>query len=702
MAGLILTSPGMLWGMALGVLPIVAHWLRRRNVETLVFPSVTLIRSSSAGRIRLFRLWNRLVLVCRLGVVVLICVAFSEPKWVGSSSGTINPSDRHIAMVIDVSASMQQCREGITAWQAIRADLEKVIDDLRPGLDTVSIIVADARARLVSTKPMSNPDRLRNVLDQLHPKPVHADAVSAINLAMDCLSRSTGRAEIVLACDMQAENWSEAVELVTREAVARHIRVVPVGPTFEPPGNLSVHSARVEPRFSLPGEQITLKAIVTNYGPTRRRPTVRITLNERTITSRTVDLNSGDSVEVSFPVRLDDPGTHRVAFVLPDDDLSWDNTAYLAVHVRERPLVGLLTSEDTRDTNHAGYYLARVLQPFANKKYPWELIHIDPTQLTESIIKRVSTLILYRARLDPEQMQILADFIDQGGSIVWFADPDTTARQMSMFNTFLSNSTLSWLPTDYQTRSNVDPLTIVDMDRESNMFSGFTEADRHAYRQYQFESAWVGQTISHHQSSTRLFLIYNNGQPALLAQGIGAGTLYLWNLDIDPNTSNFPKSGGFVALVNRLVELATDTHALKNLATSFDQVLHHLYCPPDQHGPALHVLGPDPEARITSLRHHDKLPPTVSISADSPGFYNVLQGTKKLGIVANNTDPRDSDLHRIDTSLFRQLQKHNTPIVEKETVGSDTADGTHLWLWMVVMAILLMMIEAVLSLRASG
>lgn len=701
LADLILTSPSMLWGMALVVLPIVAHWLRRRRVHTLVFPSVTLARSSAAGHIRLFRLWNWLALLCRSGVVVLICLAFSEPKWVGSSSGTENSSGKHIAMVIDVSASMQQCREGITAWQAIRADLEKVIDDLRPGLDTVSIIVADASARLVSINPTSNPDRLRDILDQLHPKPVHADAVSAINLAMDCLSRSTGRSEIVLACDMQAENWSEAVGLAAREAAARHIRVVPIGPVFEPPSNLSVHTARVEPPIPLPDEQITLKAIVTNHDLAHRRPTVRITLNDRLITSRTLDLNSGESIEMSLPIRLDEPGTYRVAFVLPEDDLSWDNTAYLAVHVRERPLVGMLTGEDTRDTNHAGYYLARVLQPFANKRDPWELIHIDPAQLTESIIKRVSTLILYRTELDPERIQILADFIDHGGSIVWFVDPDTTARQMILFNTFLPNSPLSWLPTEYQTRSSEDPFTIVNMDRESNMFSGFTETDRHAYRQYQFMSAWVGPNIPHHQSSVRLFLIYNNGQPALLAQGIGAGTLYLWNLDIDPNTSNFPKSGGFVALVNRLVELATDTHGLKSLATSFDHAFQHLYFPPDRHGPALQVLGPDPEARIMSQRHDDKLPPAVSISADMPGFYDVVQGAKKLGVVANNTDPRESDLHRIETSLFRQIPEHNTHFVENKSVTSDT-DSIHLWLWMVIMAILLMMIEAMLSLRTSG
>jgi len=193
-------------------------------------------------------------------------------------------------------------------------------------------------------------------------------------------------------------------------------------------------------------------------------------------------------------------------------------------------------------------------------------------------------------------------------------------------------------------------------------------------------------------------MTYNSGQPALIAQRIGAGVLYLWNLSIEPGINTFHKSGGFVALIHRLTELATRVRAMNYKPASHGHDFQPLHHPPAPHGSALRAVGPDPDATVMSLAYLDMGLPAVSVSAGTPGFYNVLQGDTRLGTVAMNVDPRESYLTRFDASSFEITHAQDTDTIHKD-VSKTNVNTVPLWPWVIGVAALLLMIESILSLR---
>lgn len=71
-AAISLTTPLMLWGLGLLMLPVIAHLLNRHIRRQIVFPTIRLLRQTAASQSKLFRLRRWILLAIRCLFVALI------------------------------------------------------------------------------------------------------------------------------------------------------------------------------------------------------------------------------------------------------------------------------------------------------------------------------------------------------------------------------------------------------------------------------------------------------------------------------------------------------------------------------------------------------------------------------------------------------------------------------------------------------
>ena len=106
-----LTTPLMIGGAALVMLPIIAHLLNRHSRRIIVFPTIALLQASAANQSKLFKLRRWMLLALRCLLVLLLVLAFSRPVYFQSETSAAAVGETHaVVLLIDTSLSTRQQR----------------------------------------------------------------------------------------------------------------------------------------------------------------------------------------------------------------------------------------------------------------------------------------------------------------------------------------------------------------------------------------------------------------------------------------------------------------------------------------------------------------------------------------------------------------------------------------------------------------
>ncbi len=288
------------------------HILRSRRVEVQVSSTIGwehVDRPVAAAR-PWQRLRSSLPLILQVLVVILTALALAGPA---IDSGRV--SARHLVVILDTSSSM-----GATDGSPNRlADAKRVTEGLAGDLGegaVVTVIAAGAPAHVaVNSVPAS---AVGSALEgvRLSEGPFDAQAASSLALGLDSAEKSVAYA---LVSDGGLDGAA--------------VRLLPPGTKYHRVGKRSQNLGITNVVSGGAGDQMHLQVTVTNAGGDARSSDVRVDVDDRTVTSRTVRVDGNDNVEVGFDL----PAGTRIAVHLDEDLLSSDNHAY-AVGPAERKL----------------------------------------------------------------------------------------------------------------------------------------------------------------------------------------------------------------------------------------------------------------------------------------------------------------------------------------------------------------------------
>src|SRR5947209_1516181 len=136
--------PVLLGGLVLAGVPILLHLIMRQKPKTLSFPAFRFLVQRQRTNLRKLQLRHLLLLLLRIGLIVLVCLALGRPRLV--HPGLHLDSERPVAAVLifDTSLSMEyKTSDGRTRLDEAKKRGQEFVNELPSGSRFVILDTAE-------------------------------------------------------------------------------------------------------------------------------------------------------------------------------------------------------------------------------------------------------------------------------------------------------------------------------------------------------------------------------------------------------------------------------------------------------------------------------------------------------------------------------------------------------------------------------
>jgi hypothetical protein len=644
-----LLAPAFLLGLLAIGLPMWLHRLSSENPNKQRFSSLMFLEPGEPRRVLAKKLQYLLLLALRIGVLVLLALAFAEPViWRTPQTGGTEGARLHL-IVLDGSASMGYGDR----WQRARAAANDVLDSLR-GDDRGQIVLA-GRVFEVLGPATADVAALRQTLNTAEAGVFRVE-YGQLMRSIDGLLRT---AELPVVLDLVTDVQNSALparfgELAPRRPAEVVIHDVNDGVA----ANWTVDSFGAS---ALTGE---LTASVRSFAAGAATRTLTLTQNGSTVAEQTVEIAAGGRAQATFPALDLAGGSNRVEIALaPGDDLTADDRRYLAVK-RPEPRKVLLVAPAAE--GRGALFTSAALETLTTLALTAEVRTNplgDPPLMDYSFV-----VVTDVGSLDGSQAAAIQDYVENGGRALLAAGPRSAG--------------LTTLPITGQTlRSN--PL----MGAQAALSIGEVDAGHPALRGVEeLRAANFSRSLNVEPAlEDRVLMRLADGTPILLERPVGAGRVLLFTSSLDREWNDLPVQPAFVPLMagmaNHLLggagftseaDLGT-TLAVRALGLTGGQIF-------DPRGEAALGLGAGSD----------------DVLLDQVGFYEVVGGGT-TEVVAVNFDPRESDLAPIDAATLERWRGLGVRAGEQAQMAVVTAEETvprSLGIWLLIVLLMLAVMES--------
>jgi hypothetical protein len=324
-------QPFILWGLLLGLLPILIHLFNRLRHRKLPWAAMMFLRMANRKSTKYAKVRQWLVLLFRMLAVMALVFALSRPLAGGWIKGMMSGKPDVILIIVDRSASM-----GTQSGEQTRLEraLGVMIDSAKAYGKGVRLVVmehTDQRPREVK----GGAEALKNVVGS-GVTDTAADIPGLLERAADWFEETKpGIGEIWIASDLQASNWDRKAEerwnqLSSKlDALPQSVRVRLMAMDEESPTNISVRLASAARQRVADRVELVLQ-LELNRGTAAAGEVDVAVFVEGEENGVTISLEGRTHVhELRFPLRKgDQSGWGYVELIDKEDGNAQDNVAY--------------------------------------------------------------------------------------------------------------------------------------------------------------------------------------------------------------------------------------------------------------------------------------------------------------------------------------------------------------------------------------
>jgi hypothetical protein len=421
--------PAFLFGLFAAGIPILLHFLRRREVQEIPFAPMRFLKPSQEQQSHRLRLRRLLLLALRVAALVCIVLALARPTVTGGLSW-LAPSGTGVSVLVmvDDSASMRAQASGGSLFDLAREQANEIAAGLSAS-DEFALAVFDTRLHPLLEDFVRDPNL---ALAQLRMRECGFSSTSyaaSLDKALDFLERAAHpHREIYLVSDFQRA----PADSVARGALAKRLAARPDTHVFlrqvaaEPFVNRQVEEVRRPAALLHPGETAEISVSVRQNGEKPLGVQVFLTVQGEPMGETEIQLNQDQSESHSFPVTLPEAGDLAGSARLRPDRFPPDDQRFFVVEVTDRvPVLVLRGFEQTEARRDPLLFLAAALDPDESSGGDFALTSVECSRLD------VETLSSYRVVLaaDPKdfgaaRLAALSDYLRSGGTMLLFCgDP---------------------------------------------------------------------------------------------------------------------------------------------------------------------------------------------------------------------------------------------------------------------------------------
>jgi len=621
-----LLAPAFLLGMLAIGLPWWLHRLSSDNPNKQRFSSLMFLEPGEPRRVLAKNVQYLLLLALRIGVLVLLALAFAQPAlWRPPSAGDAEGARLHL-IVLDASASMSYGDR----WQRARAAANDVLGSL--GGDDRAQLVLAGRTFAVLGPPTGDVAALRQTLNTVEPGAFRID-YGQVMRSVDGLLRT---AELPVVLDVITDTQSSSLparfgELAPRRAAEIVLHDVTAGAA----DNWTIDSFGAS---SLTGE---LTASVRSFAAEAVTKTLTLSQNASVVAGQTVEVPAGGRAQVTFAALDLASGSNRVEVALdPADDLQADDRRYLALR-RPEPRSVLIVAADPR--GRGALFTSAALETLAALALTADVK--APSALGERPLADYSFVVVTDVGLlGSAEAAAIQDYVEEGGRALLAFGP----RASGLTTVPITGEAL---------------LSTPRLGGAANVSIGEVDASHPALRGVdELRAAQFSRYLPVEPSAEdRVLMRLADGTPLLLERGQGAGRVLLFTSSLDREWNDLPVQPVFVPLMAGIAN-----HLLGGAGFSNEADLGSTL--------AVRALGLQ-GGQIFDPRGEKALglgAGSDDVLLDQVGFYEVVGGGA-TEVVAVNFDPRESDLTPIDAATLERWRGLGVRAADQTQAAAPTA-----------------------------
>ena len=571
-------NPIMLGALAAAAVPIIIHLIHRRKPKPRAFAAIELLLKSVERVEKRWRLKRFLLLAMRVAILAAFALAAARPLLGEVSAELSGPkAAEHVAVVIDASLSMRaQPGGGVSAFERACEQAQALVDRMGPE-DRATLVVAEARPRLLVPRPTADKAELSRVLGELEPSWAYADLAGAVTAAAEALRAPTTsdpsqaaaaaepagpapRGRVILLSDLAGHGIRAAADLSLADGDEAALDVIDVldGVDASARDNRGIAAIAIDPVAGRGPRAVEAKIKVRAYVADSDRggaavPT-DVTLRDGAgveLVAGAVDVVPAGVVEKSLIHAFAEPGYAPLSVALPPDTLAEDDVRYGVADVRRAIRMLIVDGSPSGVPKESeAYYLEAALAAGAPDQPPPRVITAD--DLSREDLEGVYDVIVLAGvpSFAPSDGPRLAGFVEAGGGL-WITATeslDTTLysselarllpRPLRGLKLLGAVGSSEALPFD---KPLVDHpiLSVFGGEAQGGLLSARTRG--YLLLEPSGNKPW------------RVLLSYGDGQPALVEADAGKGHVILLTTSIDRDLTDLPIQPAFVPLVRRTI-----------------------------------------------------------------------------------------------------------------------------------------------------
>lgn len=542
-------NPGLLAGLALLALPLLAHLGGRRRLVRVPFPAVRFLQAAQRTLRRRWLLDDLLLLALRMAALAALVLLFTRPEVlravrVDAASATALDT----VLVVDRSMTTRAAGGGRTVFERLVGRGIELIEEMEPGT-RVALVWMDHDAHLEGVGMTRDRGDLVAALRAAEPGFGATDLDAALALALDVLLRDgVLEGQVVVlgdgsATDLPGEalaaSWPPGIALQYRDlsgagAVNRWVAGVD-----QPPADQGISGLPVEVRIA--GAPIRERPVPVDLYVEGLEP-IRGSLGQ--------DDDPGEAKR--FTVISPGGGTVSARVELAGDDNPGDDVFPFFLRREGRQVVYLLGGEggaSARDDEL--YYLATALRPSAASLRGHEPIRVAVEELDDLPAQPGTVLLVCNVQAS----QALASGIRRlvgGGAGVLIAAGSLVDRDA--YNRHLGDllpAELGAVKSRDESTFEASEVSLAPPDLDDPLWAPFRDGGLSTFGRVRFDR--VVEVEPFLAGDSRVALRYSDGRAALLERRIGDGRVLLFTSTLDDDWSDLPVRGIFLPIVHQLV-----------------------------------------------------------------------------------------------------------------------------------------------------
>ena len=647
--------------IALVLLPLLLHLFAKTKPKIYKFSSNMFIIRSARKNMKLKRPFDILLLILRTLLFLTIIAMFLQPLLFMFPELRGFGKAKTIIMIVDASASMGGLEDGRTRFATACSEASEILSGLSRG-DKANIIWLKASPRAEFPLAGSNFSYLQNVLSKKDLSYEAGNSREALKLAFDMLKDVKGRKEICIISDFQASQWQD-----TNFEPPQDIKVSNVKIGKKLVSNLAVTRIISVPGSPLQNEFVDISCEIRNYSPEPRSCTVFFRAEADRQNQKVMIPAWGTATPLFKHTFTHAPSTPvPVKISISEDEFSADNSAYKLMRIKKTMNIAVSGKEE-----FPGKFWAKAINALQFTKMD-ELSSLDAPLNNYDII--------FISGWDGKKYEALKRFMESGKTVVCAPGQKLSGK---MFAKLLGAKSLKGEVFIEKTET---PFILKLNAPDSDLFKIFSSGEFGDPTEGEFKvrkkimDSWV--------KGGRKLISYQDGVPALTEFKIKDGTLFLWNISLNPLDSYWAYRTQFLPLIAELILGANNGKqnyvASKFPGQSFRLKLNNTVLMRDL------TLTDSAGKRIEIKKtHFNQQLYASSVPIDDCGIFNWNYMDKIIDFGVVNFPPSESDL--------RSLPKHKLKSYGVSAAGGHDMkkleSGQELWPLLLCIAVVLLMLE---------